>query len=85
MCYLSMKKYMTLEELSQHDGKDGKDAYICYEGVIYDVTNNPSWPNGVHEDLLMLTRRTELFKNSGAPHSSANITNLPIVAFLNEE
>jgi len=80
------KIYMTLEELSQYDGKDGKDAYICYEGVIYDVTNNSSWPNGVHRGFINAGQDvTELFKNSGAPHSSANITNLPVVAFLSEE
>jgi predicted heme/steroid binding protein len=38
----------TLEELKQFDGKEGRPAYIAYEGKVYDVTASKLWRNGVH-------------------------------------
>lgn len=77
------KIMMTLEELSQYDGKNGNHAYIAYNGVIYDVTGNPNWPNGVHRGVFQAGQDiTALFQTAGAPHGASNITNLPIVAFL---
>lgn len=75
--------YMTLEELAQYDGQNGANAYIAYNGVVYDVTGNPNWPNGVHRGMFYAGQDiTQLFQTSGAPHGASNITNLPIVAFL---
>ncbi len=74
---------MTLDELSQYDGKNGANAYIAYNGVVYDVTGNPNWPNGVHRGIFQAGQDiTQLFQTSGAPHGASNITSLPIVAFL---
>ena len=28
------------ETLSQHDGKEGRQAYVAVEGQVYDVTGN---------------------------------------------
>jgi predicted heme/steroid binding protein len=36
------------ESLSEFDGRDGRSAYIAIDGVVYDVTNSPRWPNGNH-------------------------------------
>jgi predicted heme/steroid binding protein/uncharacterized membrane protein len=38
----------TLEELKQFDGKEGRPAYIAYDGKVYDVTGSKLWRNGVH-------------------------------------
>jgi predicted heme/steroid binding protein len=77
------KIFMTLEELAQYDGKNGANAYIAYNGVIYDVTGNSNWPNGVHRGYINAGQDiTQLFQTSGAPHGTSNITRLPIVAFL---
>ena len=38
----------TLDELKQFDGKEGRPAYIAYEGKVYDVTASKLWRNGVH-------------------------------------
>ena len=77
---------MTLDELSAFDGKDGADAYIAYNGVIYDVTGNPNWPNGVHRGVFQAGQDiTALFQTAGASHSDSNITNLPIIGYLEEE
>ncbi len=36
------------ESLSEFDGRDGRRAYIAIDGVVYDVTDSPRWPNGNH-------------------------------------
>jgi predicted heme/steroid binding protein len=38
----------TVEELAQYDGKDGASAYVAVDGVVYDVTDSPSWSDGTH-------------------------------------
>ncbi len=45
-----MKK-ITLEELKQYDGKDGKPAYIAYHGKVYDVSQSGLWGGGDHMGL----------------------------------
>ncbi len=35
-------------KLAKHDGKDGKPAYVAYEGKIYDVTESKMWKKGLH-------------------------------------
>ena len=44
-------KDFTLEELKAYDGRDGKAAYIAYEGVVYDVTESAMWGEGDHEGM----------------------------------
>ena len=39
---------MTLEQLAQFDGKEGRRAYFAYQGEIYDATGSPLWKNGLH-------------------------------------
>lgn len=43
-----MKDY-TLSELAAFDGREGRPAYVAYEGVVYDVTDSPMWRGGDHE------------------------------------
>ena len=40
---------ITLEELKQGDGKEGRPAYIAYKGKVYDVTNDYLWIDGDHQ------------------------------------
>ncbi|MBF0559756.1 MAG: cytochrome b5 [Nitrospirae bacterium] len=39
---------METEELGHNDGKDGRPAYVAYNGKIYDVSDSRLWKNGVH-------------------------------------
>ena len=41
-------KTFTVEELSQFDGQDGRQAYFAYEGKVYDVTQSPLFKLGKH-------------------------------------
>ena len=42
-------KEFTLEELAEYDGRDGRPAYVAFEGVVYDVTESAMWDEGDHE------------------------------------
>ena len=42
-------KEFTLEELAEYDGKDGRPAYVAYQGVVYDVSESAMWNEGDHE------------------------------------
>jgi predicted heme/steroid binding protein len=44
-------KEFTLEELAQFDGRDGRPAYVAYEGDVYDVSASPMWADGDHEGM----------------------------------
>lgn len=44
-------KKITLEELKQYDGKNGKPAYIAYQGKVYDVSQSRLWSEGDHMGL----------------------------------
>ena len=62
-----LKDY-TLEELTEFDGKDGRPAYVGYNGKIYDVTGLENWTDGGHFDLHMAGNDlTEYMKD--APHA----------------
>jgi predicted heme/steroid binding protein len=38
----------TLDELSKFDGKEGRLAYVAYNGIVYDVTEASLWSEGNH-------------------------------------
>ena len=75
---------MTLAELTNYDGQNGRRAYIAVNGTIYDVTDSPRWKNGLHppdhqagQDLT-----EELLK---APHVRAVVERFPVIGKLEEE
>lgn len=45
------QKEFTLEELSQFDGTKGNPAYVAIDGIVYDVSREPSWGGGTHFSL----------------------------------
>lgn len=57
---------LTVTELAQFDGKDGRPAYFAYEGVVYDVTGSPTWKLGNHFGLQAGQDLTG--QMDGAPH-----------------
>ncbi len=38
-------------ELRRNTGEHGTRKYVCYRGIVYDVTDCPKWRNDLHEDL----------------------------------
>ena len=76
-----MKGDMTLEELAACDGRQGRPAYIVYEGKIRDVSGLDLWRGGVHfgrhragEDLT-----NYLWE---APHDEEVVLECPVVGNL---
>lgn len=45
-----MKKF-TKETLANYNGKNGRPAYIAFNGRVYDVTNNSHWLNGENKGI----------------------------------
>jgi predicted heme/steroid binding protein len=44
-------KEFTLDELAEFDGRDGRPAYVAYEGTVYDVSESAMWGEGDHEGM----------------------------------
>ena len=42
---------LTLQQLSRFDGKEGRPAYIAYQGKVYDVSHSFLWKEGRHQVL----------------------------------
>ena len=75
---------MTREELSQHDGQDGRRAYVAVSNTIYDVTDSPHWQNGLHPPDHRAGRDlTDEIKS--APHVRAVVERFPVVGKLEAE
>jgi predicted heme/steroid binding protein len=62
----------TAETLALHN-KPG-DSYIAYNGIVYDVSNHPSWATGVHHGMPAGVDITSRF-----PHPVSYLASLPIV------
>lgn len=72
-----------VDELLNYDGKEGRPAYIAYNGKIYDVSESRLWKNGSHlqkhsagHDL------TDLLKT--APHGEEKLLTMKEVGILKQ-
>ncbi len=75
---------MTISELAQNNGRDGRPAYIAVNGTIYDVTASPRWQNGLHPpDHQAGQDLTE--ELASAPHVRAVVERFPVVGTLEPE
>ncbi|MES0334978.1 MAG: CopD family protein [Candidatus Magnetobacterium sp. LHC-1] len=75
------KDTYTPDELANFDGKDGKAAYVGYNGSVYDVSNSRMWKNGNHARKHQAgIDMTELLKT--APHSDEVLKRVPIAGKL---
>lgn len=72
---------LTIDELANFDGEEGRPAYFAYKGKIYDVSQSKLWKNGNH-----MTRHqagvdlTEIL--SQAPHGEDKLLPLPEIGIL---
>jgi predicted heme/steroid binding protein len=74
-------KEFTKEELARYDGKNGRPAYVAYEGKVYDLSGSFLWNNGSHQVLhdagVDLTDAMEQ-----APHGRDVFDKFPLVGTL---
>ncbi|MGB9585930.1 MAG: cytochrome b5 domain-containing protein [Anaerolineales bacterium] len=73
----------TLEELSLYNGKNGKPAYIAYEGKVYDVSNSWYWQNGMHQALHAAGQDLTHSLNH-APHGADFLQRVPLIGVLEQ-
>lgn len=72
---------LTLEELSNYNGKDGKPAYIAVQGFIYDVTNSSLWRNGQHNGFEAGQDLTDIIINQ-SPHGLSTLSRVPKIGII---
>lgn len=75
---------LTLEELAEFDGLEGRPAYIAIDGDIYDVTDHPNWRSGHHNGFYAGNDLTEEIKNI-SPHGVSKLTAVPMIGRLKTE
>ncbi len=73
-------KEFTLEDLKAFDGKDGRPAYVAYDGGVYDVSDSGMWDAGDHEGMH-LAGGDLTAAHDDAPHD-VHIVDFPKVGTL---
>ena len=78
---MSEQKKVTKQELEENNGKNGKPAYIAYQGKVYDVSESSFWMDGDHLGMHQagkdLTGELEM-----APHKEENLPKVKLVGDL---
>ncbi len=74
------QKAFTLDELKTYNGQNGNAAYIAINGVVYDVTNEIKWRNGMHQGFQAGQNLTDAIANS--PHGTSKLEGIPVVGTL---
>ena len=78
---MSEQKKVTKQELEENNGKNGKPAYIVYQGKVYDVSQSSFWIDGDHLGMHQvgkdLTGELEM-----APHKEENLQRVKLVGDL---
>ena len=81
MISLTEQKKVTLQELEENNGKNGKPAYFAYKGKVYDVSQSSFWLDGDHLGMHQagkdLTEELEM-----APHKEENFQRVKLVGEL---
>ena len=78
-----LKVELTLEELKEFNGKDGKPAYVAVDGIIYDVTASALWQNGSHNGFEAGQDLTDAIKEK-SPHGVAKLANVVEIGVVKE-
>ena len=74
----------TLDELSNYDGLDGRDAYVAVDGYVYDMTESSYWLEGSHQGRVQAGQDLSEEIN-GSPHGRTILDRVPKIGILLEE
>ena len=81
MKFLAEPQKISSNELAENNGKNGKPAYIAFQGKVYDVSASPMWLEGDHMSAHQagkdLTNEIEL-----APHREETLQKVKQVGVL---
>jgi len=75
------KQTLTMDELARFDGREGRRAFIAYEGHIYDVSDSKPWKGGIHFGKHRAGLDLSAFLEQ-APHDRQKLFSLPRVGRL---
>jgi predicted heme/steroid binding protein len=70
----------TRQQLALRNGQDKPEIWICYDGLIYDVSESRLWYNGKHYEHWAGQDLTEELKD--APHTEYVFARLKIIGVL---
>jgi predicted heme/steroid binding protein len=77
---VELRKF-TIEDLKKYDGKNGRPAYIAFNGKVYDVTNSVLWGDGEHFSLHKAGEDTS-DGISNAPHGDEKLEAIILIGEL---
>ena len=84
MSQLSQSGELTLSELANFDGQEGRPAHVAFKDRIYDVTESKRWKNGSH--MKRHQAGADLTDSlAQAPHGEDKILAMPEVGELSKE
>ena len=72
----------TIEELRKYDGLSGNPTYVALNGVVYDMSSDPSWRGGRHFGLKAGKDVSEEFKGC---HEMQMLNNLTVMGVLKNQ
>jgi predicted heme/steroid binding protein len=76
-------RVLTIEELAAFDGKEGRAAYVAFEGKVYDLTDSAEWEAGLHQEEH--PAGTDLTDDMDfAPHGMELLEGFPVVGRLTD-
>ena len=77
---MELKKF-TIKELEEYTGKNGKPAYVAYNGKVYDLSQSSLWGGGEHMGMHHagkdITEELEL-----APHGEEVLERVKLIGEL---
>ena len=77
-------KSISRDELARCDGRDGRPAYIAYQGKVYDATDSFLWKGGRHQAMHDAGMDlTDILDQ--APHGPDLLERVPVVGILMED
>ncbi len=72
------------EQLAMNNGQNGNPAYVAVNGIVYDVSSEPSWLSGSHFGLKAGTDLTNRFSECH-PNALSLLNRLPKVGIYRDE
>lgn len=76
-----VKVELTLEQLKEFNGKNGKPAYVAVDGIIYDMSGSMKWANGNHNGYEAGNDLTQIIKER-SPHGVGNLKKVVKIGVL---
>lgn len=70
----------TKNQLALRNGQDKPEIWVCFKGLIYDVTESRLWKNGKHYEHWAGQDLTEELKD--APHTESVFSRFEVIGKL---